>query len=199
MNDEDFEIKNWDEASDSLKAALIAEMGRYEEEKEMSVETQKQEPEQSQSKLSGVGSVEEEEQNLDGDRKTLFYFELDSVTRSTPFVPEDPSNSDKTFPVNASGQLDSILVIADSDDFSATIEVDDNTVLDNDSWQSVEAVSQELPHIGAYERREGGYVLSISDYIFNDHVDFSLRPDGETTFETIRVEIMVDELNEVSL
>ena len=192
MTDKDFKIKGWNEASDSLKAALITEIDKDNREQNVSTE-------EDTTSITGVSSVEEKQQNLEGDRETLFYFELDNITRTTPFVPEDPSDRNKTFPVNASGQLDSILVIADSDDFSATVEVDDNTVLDNDAWQSIEAVSQELPHIGAYERRDGGYVLSISDYVFNDHVDFSLRPDGETTFETIRVEIIVDELNEVSL
>ena len=188
-------VKGFSEASSSLKAAIVSEFTDVEESEPQETEhsDMSENEVKGESGISGVGQVKEEQPNLEGDRATLFYFELADVTKKTPFVPED---RDKTFPVRGSGQIDSIIIQSQSNLFSATLEVDGNRLLDGDSWDSINTITQELPHIGAYQTSSGIYVLSISDYIFNEQVDLSLRPDGEVTFDGIRVEIMIDELNE---
>lgn len=123
-------------------------------------------------------------------RETLFFLELNDKTQASSFRPED---GDKDFPINASGQVDNILILSQDKTFSVYLEADDDRLLDNKSWSTINSNSQELPHVGGYQKQNGDYVLSISDYPFNEKLDFSIQPTQETTFRTIRVEVMIDE------
>jgi len=127
-------------------------------------------------------------------RETLFFFEVNDDTYSTPFRPEDPTNSDKDFPLKASGQIDNIFIVTSDNTYQITLIIDGDKVLNNEKWIDIETLSQELAHIEAYQRTDDNrYVLSISDYPFNEEVDLSIRPTGSTKFDVIRTEIMVDE------
>jgi len=126
-------------------------------------------------------------------RETLYFFEITDKSRTGSFRPKSDTVEKRKFPLNTSGQIETILVIAQSDTFNITLDIDNDKVLDNNSWQSINDVSQELSHIAGYQRSSGEYVLSISDYPFNDRLDFSIKATGQTTFDRIRVEVMVDE------
>jgi len=126
-------------------------------------------------------------------RETLFFFQINNRTQTTPFTPEDPEQVGRGFPIRGSGQVDSIVVVAQADTFSVTLETDNDKIIDNESWSDLNTLSADLAHIGAYQRVSGEYVLSINDYPFNEVLDFSIRPSQSTTFDTIRVEVMLDE------
>jgi len=149
--------------------------------------------------LSGI-TVDSPEEDTDENisenetqRETLYFFQLDNITRGGAFRPKDESNDAENFPLEASGQIETITIVSDSDTFETTFILDDDKVIDGTSWSELNSISQELAHIGAYQRSEGDYVLSISDYPFNEVVDLSIAPESETTFSLIRVEIMIDE------
>ena len=127
------------------------------------------------------------------ERQTLFFFQIEDKTQSTPFRPEDPENYNRGFPVNSSGQIDSIFISAQSNTFRVMLEIDGDKILDNASWSELNSISQELAHVGAYQESGGNYILSISDYPFNETLDLSIRPISETVFDYIRVELMLDE------
>jgi len=122
----------------------------------------------------------------------LFFFENRNITTSIAFDPEGSQKDDDSFPVRGKGQIDNILVQADSDTFSVTLKVDDDELIDNRNWSYLNSISQELAHIGAYQKSSGEYVLSISDYPFKNEVKFSILPTQETTFELIRAELMIE-------
>lgn len=127
------------------------------------------------------------------ERETLFFFEINDKTTIGSFRPEDPEQQGRGFPIKASGQVDTMLIVAQDSTFKATLLIDGDKVLDNESWSSLNSISQELAHIGAYSTDSDKYVLSIADYPFNESVDLSIRATEQTTFETIRVELMLDE------
>lgn len=127
------------------------------------------------------------------ERQTLFFFKLEDIQRKGHFRPDNPKVGDKGFPLQSSGQIESITIIAGSSNFSTFVQVDDDKVLDDEDWSYINDISQELPHIGAYRRTDDDYVLSISDYPFNREIDFSIEAKEEISFTLIRVEIMLDE------
>lgn len=127
------------------------------------------------------------------ERQTLFFFQIDNRTQATPFTPEDPEQTGRGFPIKGSGQIDSIIIVAQQNTFNVTLEVDNDKIVDNESWSELDILSADLAHIGAYQRASGEYVMSLSDYTFNQVLDFSIRPTSQTTFDTIRVEVMLDE------
>jgi hypothetical protein len=126
-------------------------------------------------------------------RETLFFFQINNRTQATPFTPEDPEKTGRGFPIEGSGQIDSIVVVAKSNTFNVTLETDGDKIVDNQSWSQLDVLSSDLAHIGAYQRTSGEYVVSLSDYPFNEIVDFSIRPTQQTTFDTIRVEVILDQ------
>lgn len=127
------------------------------------------------------------------ERQSLFFYQIDDKTTEGSFRPEDPGDSSKRFPLKSSGQIETITVVSQSSSFNATLILDSDKIIDNKSWSYLDTLSQELSHIGAYQRSGGEYVLSISDYPFNKEIDFSLRPTDDVTFDVIRVELMIDE------
>lgn len=146
--------------------------------------------------LAGIEtSTEEKKQNLEDERQTLFFFQNEDLTESNSFRPEDPNDRDKSFPVKAFGQIDSIFVQSPSNNFSVYLEIDGDRIIESKSWSDLDAISQELAHISAYQRQSGEFVVSVSDYVFNDEIDFSIRPNEEITFDFIRVELMIDDFN----
>lgn len=126
-------------------------------------------------------------------RETVKTFEISDLSASKPFKPEDPEDRGIDFPIRASGIIDNIVIVCQSSDFNATLELDGDKVLDNRSWSDLEVLSGDLAHVSAYERTSGEHVISISNYAFNEEADFSIRPTKEVTFDTIRVELKIDE------
>lgn len=125
-------------------------------------------------------------------RETLEFGERKSFTSSSSFRPRD-ENGEKIFPIRGSGQVDTILVSADDNTFSVYLELDGKKVIESESWSDLDTKSNELPHINAYQKTSGEYIVVVNDYPFNEEVDFSITPAGDTSFNTVRAEIMVDE------
>lgn len=130
------------------------------------------------------------------DTPEIYYFEQNNITRNITFDPQQPdTEGDKGFPVRARGQIDSIIVEAQSNDFRLAVRVDDDDIVDNKHFSDLQSISQELAHIGAYEKSNGNYVFSLADYTFRDELRFSIIPNGSITFDLIRVELMLDEFD----
>jgi len=130
------------------------------------------------------------------DTPEIYYFEQNNITRDITFDPQQPdSEGDKGFPVRARGQIDSIIVESQSDDFRLAVRVDDDNIVDDKHFTNLQSISQELAHIGAYQKSNGNYVFSLADYTFRDELRFSIIPNGSITFDLIRVELMLDEFD----
>lgn len=148
--------------------------------------------------LEGIG-VDTRERPVDegiSDRKalreTLVFGQEDDITTSSSFRPTT-DNGEDIFPLRGSGQIDSMFISSASNTFKVFLELDGDKILDSISWSDLESQSDELAHIGAYQKSSGDFVVSINDYPFNQEIDFSIKPAQQTSFNTIRVEIMLDE------
>jgi len=132
------------------------------------------------------------EVNCDEDPE-LFFFEAQNITRSSPFDPQT-DDGEESFPVRGTGQIDNILVQAQSDTFKVFLRIDDDNVIDDKQFSQLQNLSQELTHISAYQRSSGDYILSITDYPFKKEVKFSLSPTQQTTFDLIRPELRMEDV-----
>lgn len=148
--------------------------------------------------LKGIerAGVKQQSQNTTEDvveRESLFFFEVNDKTAKSTFRPENKRQIDRDFPLRTSGEISTILVIAEDNTFSSTLVLDGDKVLDDKAWSDIDNLSGELSHIETEARQDGKYVLSINDYPFNETIDFSISPNSQTTFNLIRVEIIEDE------
>ena len=131
----------------------------------------------------------EEPKKVQLEDKELTFFERKNITRSTPFDPESKDGKE-SFPIRGRGSIDNILVQSESDTFGLFLRVDDDDIIDNESFTYLNSISQELSHISAYQRTDGDYIVSITDYPFTESVEFSIIPTEETTFTLIRPEVI---------
>jgi len=190
MTNEDVDIDGLSDASPAMRSTILSTIDTQSSEAQDSTEDSQD------SSISGIDKTEKSQPNLEGDIEKTIFFKMDNVSDSTPFVPEDPNKPDRSFPIKGNGQVDSILLISDRDSYTVTFSVDDNDILERDSWSSINTISQELPHISAYEQSgSGNYVLSINDYVYSEEVNMSIRPSNQVTFDTIRVEMIADSID----
>lgn len=178
--------------STSLSVALAEALGENVdvEDTENNDSTDESQPEDNQN------DKEVEEQTdvvCEDESPELFFFENKDVTRSNTFDPEGDTDEDKSLPLQARGQIDNILLQGDKNTYRVFLRVDSDVVIDNERLSDLQSISQELVHIGAYQKTSGEHVLSVSDYPFKDELIMSISPTEETAFDIIRVEVMVDE------
>lgn len=129
----------------------------------------------------------EEQQN----REELFFVRHQDITINTTFRP-DKKEEDEKLPVHGSGSIDNLLAIAQADTFSVYVEVDNTKVINNESISDLKDISDELANISAYQTGSGKQIINVSDYPFNDSIDWSITPTESTTFDEIRTEIILD-------
>lgn len=206
MTDDEPKVKNMSEASSTMRAAILSTFDSIEDDgvkssensTENTTEDSTNDDDSAPDRVEVVEEneieleiTEENEDNQDEEKETIVFYELNDVNESGSFVPENPNSTSRSLPVKGSGEVDNILLISDSDSYRVTFIVDKNEILEYKRWSDIEAISQELPHIGAYEQNPDGYVLSISDYPYEEEVTLAIRPE-DVTFSTIRVEIIAD-------
>lgn len=137
-----------------------------------------------------------EQPETEDDDSITFIEERDVTLRSGVFnEPESPDTlaDMQHMPLEQSGLLENFLVVADSPNFKVRVEVDDHNILD-DEYSFIETNSNEFTKIGAYQRTDGKYVVSVSDYEFRERFDALIRPiDDNILFDVIRVEVERDE------
>lgn len=147
--------------------------------------------------LKGIGNTEDIGVEEESDKR---YPTRDEVNREELVFKE---KTDKTItnsyqfpgglPLNASGRIDTLLLVGNSSDFKVYVQVDDNVVIDRKSYSDLATISNELPHVSAYETGTGKYVVSVTDYVFSEKVDANVTPtNSSATFDNIRTEIQVD-------
>lgn len=107
------------------------------------------------------------------------------VSYHTTHTPEDDTDGED-LPFNFEGQLNSLVVIADSDDFGVTVRVDDSEVV-SDDYSQLSKYSDDLPNLSAYERN-GQYIVVVTEYPFREVFSCTVDPHSEVHFEKIRVE-----------
>lgn len=67
------------------------------------------------------------------------------------------------------GSLDSLLVIADTDQFGVRVESEEASLAD-DYYTDLEPWSDEFDHISAYQTSGGDYVISVKNFPYRESV-----------------------------
>lgn len=114
------------------------------------------------------------------------------LRKGVNFAPRIKTQLDRDvgFPIDAEGQIKNLVVVAPSDDFKIYVTVDDNDVVE-DSFSTLEIFSNELESVSAYTTGAGERVVTVTDYVFNEYVNFEVRPLVEMTFDIIRAEVII--------
>lgn len=127
--------------------------------------------------------------------KEVIVIDQRNITRRRTFSPTKrrTDGSTITFPIKSTGTLDSFVLQANSDQFSVLVEIDDNTVIDDD-YTTLETYSDQFTHSGAFSR-SGNYVVSVSNYPFRERINIEITPRGgtEVSFDLVRAEIILGE------
>lgn len=122
------------------------------------------------------------------DSDNTFVFEDTDIVTDRAFYVSPPETG---ISVPGPGSLDSLLVVADSSDFSVAVETGTATLLDH-QHTTLKANSAEFSHVAAYQRSDGKEVLSVSDYEYRDQVVVQLAPTSQVTFDRIRATYTVE-------
>lgn len=130
------------------------------------------------------GSIESRDGAAEGEVPELVVIERRDFTSGSAFNVKEPG---RAFPIDGPGTLDSLLIIADDDDFDIYLAIDGQTLVD-DSFASLSAISSELNRISAYDGAPG-YVFAATDYEFFDRVEAVIQPQTTITFRRQRAEV----------
>lgn len=148
-----------------------------------------------------VDDDEKEPVTVDEDEGELVFIRNENVEISNstrPFADnkfyEGKIPNKANLPIKGKGQLNSAVIASDSRGYSIIVEVDNNNVLD-DSWQSLDAVSEDIKDISAYEDKDrGDFVVVIENYRFEEWFDIKIIPEvGELQIDDFRIELYVEE------
>jgi len=90
------------------------------------------------------------------------------------------------------GSLDTLLVACGSDNFGVRVETKTTTLLDDD-YTRLERFSSDLAHVSAYQNTSGGYVISVSDFPYLQHVRAAVTVRGEADFDWVRAVYTIEE------
>lgn len=121
-------------------------------------------------------------------RADVLVIERTDFTTTSAFHIQEPG---RELPVEGPGTVVNMAVIADSDQFDVFLAIDGETTL-SDPFTTLQTRSSELERIGAYERDDGDYVWTASDYDFQDAVDVVITPQESITFRLQRAELELD-------
>lgn len=109
-------------------------------------------------------------------------------TTASSFSIKEPGRS---FPLEGPGTLVDLLLIADSDQFDVSVEVDGHSIV-TEAYTNLVDDSVELARIAAYQRTgDSNYVLNISDLDFRAKIDASITPNEQITFLRQRADLSI--------
>lgn len=115
----------------------------------------------------------------------LIVIERQGFTTADAFHVHEPGI---TLPMEGPGTLRSLVIVAQADTFNVDLYVDGQTVI-SESVSNLITDADEMPDISAYQRSDGDYVFSATDYQFASAVDAVIEPTASTTFERQRAEV----------
>lgn len=134
---------------------------------------------------------------VDEESEDPFFIEMRDVTKSSVFSPRSTASATDTstvqddFPITGGGRLDNLLVISNSDQFDINVAVDDRDVVD-DSFSTLNSISNELENVSAYSR-SNQHIVVVSSYPFNEAIHADIRPRGEINFPRVRAEGVIED------
>jgi len=113
-----------------------------------------------------------------------------NVEVNSQFTLEGKNDSDEviSFPIRGNGRLKNFVLRSPTDSFSIRVEADDANIVDDD-FTTLSSFSAELEDISAYEDTDGKYVVSVSDYGFEEHFNIVIRGDGNA-MDIVRAEVV---------
>ena len=146
--------------------------------------------------------LEDERRRTKGSRRTVPPGELQGKDDKVIILQEQDFTIDSTYrvqgqddqdnvyesPFRFEGFLDTFVFKSNSNNFNATVEVDEFDVLNRQAFTDIQDISIELSHVGAFESN-GSYVLSVSSYPFSERLYIQIEPLETITVELVRTEI----------
>lgn len=117
------------------------------------------------------------------------------VDRSNRFRLDDVDD-DVAMPIDGPGELESLIIKADSSNFHVLVRLDGNHIVD-DTWTTLESHSLSLNRVGAFTNDTDGdgtadeWVVTASDYPFAEELMVVIHPLERVTFTLLRAEIDV--------
>jgi len=117
--------------------------------------------------------------------------ERKNFTENTPFLVED---EDVQMPVEGAGRVKQLMVLARKKNFAVTIETDRKPAVDT-TFTELQELSTELSDVAAYVKN-GKYLVAASGYPFRKNLKISVRPEEETYFDTVRLNLVRKETPE---
>lgn len=136
-------------------------------------------------KPSGVDIIEEAEK--------VFLIEQTNITARSQFTPKAGSDDQDRLPIHGLGRLDNLVIISNSNLYDVNVAVDDRDVVD-DSYDTLNTISNELEHVSAYSRNNS-FVVVVTDYPFEEGLHIRIRPRERMTFSRVRVEGVLEHVN----
>lgn len=131
------------------------------------------------------------EQESNGDGRQVIVLQQENFTHSGTYTirGEDALGESYVSPFEFKGYLDTFIFKSPSQQFNATVEVDEFDVLNRKPFSDILDITTELSHVGAYQR-DGNNVLSVSAYPFNRRLHLQLELLEEMTVDIVRTEIV---------
>lgn len=120
-------------------------------------------------------------------RPETIVIQRESFTTASSFHIREPG---RQLPLAGPGTLVQVLVIADSTQFNAHLELDGQVMI-SDAFADIRDRSSELVRIDAYQRADGDYVFTAEGYEFQDTIDAVISPQESITFTLQRAEFDV--------
>lgn len=125
--------------------------------------------------------VRQEPQEVDLDKKTVV-IEQNNVTTSRSFTIGDEQ---RTMPIVGTGELNEIVVVADSSDYSVEVRSDPRKLIIDKTWDQMEKLSTELSDMSAF-KEDNDYIVNLGPYHYDSEIVAFVKPHSEVTFSTIR-------------
>lgn len=122
-------------------------------------------------------------------RPEVVVIERMDFTTNQGFHIEEPG---RAMPIEGAGELVNLAVVADSDQFDIYLAIDGREKASG-AATDLEPVSAELERIAVYERNDGRFVWTASEYEFRQSVDAVVTPREQITFQLQRAELDLDQ------
>lgn len=128
--------------------------------------------------------------NIVDEAEELFFCEKRHFVKNAPFHPPQGDEKHDQMPIHGKGRLDNFVVVADGEQFSVKVVVDDKEVVNN-SHSELKRRQTELAHVSSYS--DGGeHIVSVMNYPFREGVHITITPESDLTFDMVRVEALLE-------
>lgn len=123
-----------------------------------------------------------------GSRSEVIPIERENFTATSGFAFNQPGT---TMPIDGPGTLIEAVLVAQSEDFDVTVELDDRRVV-GEAFATLRGRADELERLSAYQRSpDDNFVFIAAGYEFQRHVNVTITP-TDTSLDVVLQRAEVD-------